>query len=88
VLWKIFADRPAVVALLAPCALSLLLTGLSAQAEEGDAFGYSTLEGVTVTATSPMSITGNTCRCCKRPVATSRRRFPTCSDPAAELEKS
>lgn len=49
--WKIFADRPAVVAVLAPCALSLLLTGLSAQAEEGDGFGYSTLEGVTATAT-------------------------------------
>lgn len=49
---KIFVDRPAVVAALAPCTLSLLLIGVAAQAGEGqDHLSYSTLEGVTATAT-------------------------------------
>ena len=48
---NIVADRPTVAAALAPCAFSLLLAGFPVQAQEGDGFGYSTLEGVTATAT-------------------------------------
>jgi hemoglobin/transferrin/lactoferrin receptor protein len=50
--WNILSGRTAAVAALVPCSLTLLFVGFPAQAEQGqDSFGYSMLEGVTVTAT-------------------------------------